>query len=346
MTDRDPIAVARNILSEQSVSEVEEVVEDYDIDISDGISEEDSAAAATQVAKVRKELAGKRDETQDEEGKGTHDADGKGDVVNKPVAANASTNQASVATKPSAASPKMEDYLGNLFSGDELTEEFKEKATTIFEAAVNSRVSDITEELEAQYNQHLAEELTSIRSELTEKIDDYLNYVVEEWMKENELSVERGIKGEIAENFIEGLKAVFEENYIDIPAEKYDLVEGMYDRVDELEAQLNEQMEANIELTKSISEHELADVFAEVSEGLTDTQVEKLASLSENLQCDSAEDFRDKLEILKENYSDSPQAQSSASVDEIGASYITELNENTTTMDVYASALSRQASKK
>ena len=342
MTDRDPITVARDILNEEPVSDVEEVVEDYDIDISDGISEEDSAAAAAQVAKVRKELSGKRDETQDEEGKGTHDADGKGDVVNKPVAANASTNHASVATKPSAASAKMEDYLGTLFSGDELSEEFKEKATTIFEAAVNSRVSDITEELETQYNAHLAEEVSSIRSELTEKIDDYLNYVVEEWMKENQLSVERGIKGEIAENFIEGLKNVFEENYIDIPAEKYDLVEGIYDRVDELEAKLNEQMEVNIELSKKVSEHEKADVFAEVSENMTDTQVEKLAGLAEGLSFDDIEDFRNKLNILKENYS---ETSSSSSDNEIGVSYETQLNENTSTMDVYASAISRQTSK-
>jgi len=338
MTERDPIAVAKQILGGQTASEVEveEVVEDY-------LGEEDSTAAAAQIDKVRKELSGVRDETQDEEGKGTYDADGKGDTVNKPVGADAGKNAASVATKPSSASPKMEDYLGSLFSGDELTEEFKEKVTTVFEAAVNNRTNDITEELESQYNVRLTEELTSIRSELSEKIDDYLNYVVEEWMGENRLSVERGIKGEIAENFISGLKNVFEENYIDIPAEKYDLVEGIYDRVDELETKLNEQMETNISLSKQIAEHEQSDAFAEVSEGLTDTQVEKLAGLSEGLSFDSVEQFKDKLNILKENYSETTK---SSSEDNIGVSYETELNENTSTMDVYASAISRQQASK
>ena len=352
MTEQDPISVARAILAEETHDETVEVVEDT----MDTIEEEDRDSAMAQVAKVAKTIGGARDETKDAESeKGTHDVNKKGSMTNKPTGDMASKNAASVSTKPSSASPedkasgftskaapKMEDYLGNLFSGDDLSEEFKEKAATIFEAAVNDRVASIEAYLEEQHEQKLTEEVNSIRTELTDKIDDYLNYVVEEWMKENSLAVERGIKGEIAENFISGLRDLFEENYIDIPAEKYDLVEGMSDRIDELEDQLNQQIETNIELGKNVTAHQCNEAFAVVAEDLADTQAEKLQSLAEGLEFETLEQFRDKLEILKENYFGEKASQEDGLE---GTSYETnegeEIEVSNPTMAAYAQTLSR-----
>ena len=239
--------------------------------------------------------------------------------------------------------PCCDKHLGNLFSGDDLSEEFKEKAATIFEAAVSDRVSTIQASLQEEHDSKLEEEIHSIRTELTDKIDDYLNYVVEEWMKENTLAVERGIKGEIAENFISGLKNLFEENYIDIPAEKYDLVEGMSDRIDELEEQLNKQIENNIELGKDVTTHQCNEAFADVAEDLVDTQVEKLQSLAEGLEFETLDQYRDKLEILKENYF-GDKASSEDSLE--GTSYETtsgdeDVTVTNPTMAAYAQTLSR-----
>ena len=189
-----------------------------------------------------------------------------------------------------------------LTQGEELSEEFKEKAATIFEAAVKSKLRSEVERIEQEKVQEVAEEINTVRDELTEKVDNYMNYVVEEWMKENEIAIERGLKGEIAEDFISGLKDLFAEHYIDVPDEKYDLLGTQSEKIDELEAKLNEQIEKSAEMKKS---HDLLvreSVFAEVSSDLAATEVEKFKSLAEEVDFSNEESFKEKLDQLKESY--------------------------------------------
>lgn len=218
---------------------------------------------------------------------------------------NAAGNLASI--KPKGGS--MKEHVDVMFDGEELSEEFKEKAATIFEAAVNLRVNEITEELESMYEARLNEKLEEIEAqtaediqELTNKIDQYINYVVEEWLKENEVAVETSLRSEITEEFIEGLKNLFSEHYIEIPEEKVNVVEELAGRVEELEARLNDSINENIELRNSINEMASEEIFNEVSEGLTISQVEKLKKLAEGVDFDDADNFKKKLSIVKENY--------------------------------------------
>ena len=190
--------------------------------------------------------------------------------------------------KPSAASgkiekPSMKEDLDALFTGEELTEDFKEKASVIFESAINMRVEALREEIEAESAAQLEEDKEEFRNELSAKMDDYLSYVVEEWMKENELAVERGLKGDIAESFMTGLKGLFEDHYISVPDDKYDLLEGLYEKISGLETKLDEQIQKNTELNKDAMVSRCINVFGEVSEGLTETETEKLQSLAEGL---------------------------------------------------------------
>jgi hypothetical protein len=197
-----------------------------------------------------------------------------------------------------------------LTEGEELSEEFKTKAATVFEAAVKSKLRSEVERIESAKTQEVAEEINKVRDELTEKVDAYMNYVVEEWMKENEIAIERGLKGEIAEDFISGLKALFEEHYIDVPDEKYDILENQSTKIDELEAKLNEQIEKNAEMKKANGQLVRESVFAEVSSDLADTEVEKFKSLAEDVEFTDEESFRSKLDTLKESYF--PKAKSVA----------------------------------
>jgi hypothetical protein len=197
-----------------------------------------------------------------------------------------------------------------LTEGEELSEEFKTKAATVFEAAVKSKLRSEVERIESAKTQEVAEEINKVRDELTEKVDAYMNYVVEEWMKENEIAIERGLKGEIAEDFISGLKALFEEHYIDVPDEKYDILENQSTKIDELEAKLNEQIEKNAEMKKANGQLVRESVFAEVSSDLADTEVEKFKSLAEDVEFTDEESFRGKLDTLKESYF--PKAKSVA----------------------------------
>jgi hypothetical protein len=220
--------------------------------------------------------------------------------------------KATTTIKPSNASSEMptddpsklpmKEDLDALFNGEELSEDFKEKASVIFESAINYRVNQIREELEEQFTAELEESKDEFRSELTEKLDDYLSYVVEEWMKENKLAVERGIRGDIAESFMTGLKTLFENHYITVPNDKYDLLEGLYGKVDTLENKLNEQIEKNTNLRKEALVSRCINIFTEVAEGLTETEEEKLRSLAEGLEFEDEDQFRDKLSILRENY--------------------------------------------
>ena len=197
----------------------------------------------------------------------------------------------------------LSDDVKALVSTDaDLSEEFKEKAATIFETAVKTRIQEQVKVLEAQYEDKLSKECETIKEAMTEKVDSYLNYVVEEWMKENELAVERGIRTEIAEDFITGLKSLFKEHYIDVPEEKYNVLDDLTNQTKDLESKLNEQIEKNVNLSKEVSDLHKREAIAEVSEDLTDTETEKFISMAENVEFESAEKFKEKLETIKESY--------------------------------------------
>jgi hypothetical protein len=196
----------------------------------------------------------------------------------------------------------IEEDVNALLAGEELSEEFQAKAKTIFEAALRSKVSDIKEALEEQYAVALSEEVEEIKSELSERVDSYLEYVSDEWFSENALVIENGLKSELTESFLQNLKGLFEEHYVSIPEDKYDVLESMVEKLDEMEEKLNEQIEKNISLNKRLAESVADGILDQVSEGLADTQKDKLASLSESVEFDSEEEYREKLETLKEAY--------------------------------------------
>jgi len=212
----------------------------------------------------------------------------------------------------------LSDDVKALVSSDaDLSEDFKDKAATIFETAVKTRIKEQTKILEAQYEEKLASATETVKEAMVEKVDSYLNYVVEEWMKENELAVERGIRTEIAEDFITGLKGLFKEHYIDVPEEKYNVLEDLTDQVKELEGKLNEQIEKNVNLSKDVSESNREKLIASVSADLAETEKEKFASMAENVEYDSAEKFQEKLETIKESYFPKTKIEETASGDEV-----------------------------
>ena len=196
----------------------------------------------------------------------------------------------------------LDEDLSALLSGEELSEEFQEKAKTIFEAAITSKVNESVKKIEEQYEEKLVEELVEYKSELVERVDSYLEYVASEWMEENALQVEQGLKSEMTESFLSGMKGLFEEHYVSIPEDKYDVVENMVEKLDEMESRLNEQIERNISLNKRLGESVADNILGDVCEGLAQTQKDKLISLSEGVEFESEETYREKLETLKESY--------------------------------------------
>ena len=207
----------------------------------------------------------------------------------------------------------MEEDVNALLSGEELSEDFKSKAKTIFEAAINAKVAEVKESLEKEYEEKLSEEIETAKESLAERVDSYLEYVADEWFEENTLAVENGLKTEMTESFLEGMKSLFEEHYVQIPEDKYDVLESMVEKLDDMETKLNEQIEKNIALNKGLAEATADGILESVSEGLAATQKEKLASLAESVEFESEESYRDKLETLKESYftskASSPQAK-------------------------------------
>jgi len=198
---------------------------------------------------------------------------------------------------------RMKEDVNALFGDDStISEDFKSKAVTIFEARVLDRVSQIQEEIESQYADMLEEAVETIKTDLTEKVDDYLNYVVEQWMEENQIAIESGLRSEITEDFIAGLRNLFAENYINVPEDKVDLVEELAAKVESLETKLNEEIETNIEYKKALTEAIKEQLTVEVCDGLTATQVEKIKSLAESVDFSTEEEFVEKLETLRENY--------------------------------------------
>jgi hypothetical protein len=217
-------------------------------------------------------------------------------------------------TKPSDASPDKQEMLGKgqstmkedidaLFADDEtISEEFKSKVSTIFEARVQDRINQLEEETEARYAGMLEEAVESIKQDLTEKVDDYLSYIVEQWMEENQIAIESGLRAEMTEDFIAGLRNLFAENYIDVPAEKVDLVEELAAKVEELEGKLNEEIDRGVSYAKALVESRKSELTREVCEGLTDTQVEKIKSLAESVEFSTEDEYKEKLETIRENY--------------------------------------------
>ena len=240
-----------------------------------------------------------------------------------------------------------------LIQGEELSEDFKEKAATIFEAAVfakvNEEVNSRIETLEAQYKEQLDESLNETRTEMVQKVDDYLNYVVKEWMQENELAIEKGIRSEIVEDFMVGLKNLFVEHYIDIPDEKVDLVDDLFAKVEDLEESLNKEMEKGIELTKELKEFRKLEAVANISEDLTDVQREKMVKLAESVEYENDEDYSEKLGVLKENYFPTEVKESNETTGDTEPEVLTEeeakeaevAEEMSETMKRYSQMLSR-----
>ena len=206
----------------------------------------------------------------------------------------------------------IEEDVNALLGGEDLSEEFKEKAKVVFEAALNSKALEIEEALTAQYEQALAEEVEAMKTSLVERVDAYLEYVCEEWMSENELAIEHGLKTEMTESFLSGMKGLFEEHYVTIPEDKYDVLESMVEKLDEMEEKLNEQIEKNIGLNKRLAESTADSILDKISEGLALSQKEKLASLAESVEFESEEEYREKLETLKESYFAAQKAPASA----------------------------------
>jgi hypothetical protein len=291
------------------------------------------------------------------------DASGKGAMIAKPTATSADANRASVAPKPSDASPEVQtpegvvapvpfrEHMETLFNGEDLTEEFMSKAEVVFEAAVNERVGVLEEELKQAVAESYEEELETFKGELVERIDDYLNYVVEEWMQENELAVENGVRSEVAESFIQGLKSLFETNYIDIPEERVDILEKLVNENEEVNDQLNEAINTNIELSKDLLGYQKAELFSNIADGLSDVQVDRFASLAENVDFESAEQYASKLEVLKESYfgtgeTTNEEEEVAATSVKTAASTLNENSEIKSPMDLYVNTMSRQAAQR
>ncbi len=242
----------------------------------------------------------------------------------------------------------IEEDVTALLNGEELSEEFQEKARTIFETAINSKVAAIKESLEAQYEtkfvSELSEAITETKEELTTRVDSYLEYVAEEWFNENQLAIEAALKTEMTESFISGMKDLFETHYVTIPEEKYDVLESMVEKLDDMETKLNEQIEKNVSLNSRLSESVADGIVAQVSEGLAQTQKEKLATLAESVEFESEEQYREKLETLKESYfsAKTPKAAKTESLSE-GVESGTESYSNS--MAAYLKTLSVIANK-
>ena len=233
-----------------------------------------------------------------------------------------------------------------LFEGEELSEEFQNKARTIFEAAINAKLAEVKESVQAQYEEQLVEEVAAIKSELEERVDAYLEYVADEWMTDNEIAVESGLKSEMTDSFLTGMKSLFEEHYVSVPEDKYDVIESMVDKLDEMEGKLNEQIEKNVALNRRLAESSADVVFGEVTEGLATTQKEKLATLVENVEFESEADYREKLVTLKESYFPSNAGAQKDKSENLSEETSTPTYQDiSSTMETYLQTMSRVSKK-
>ena len=246
----------------------------------------------------------------------------EGDVVSEEETAEEETTEQEVVSEEEIAKEEtteevvaedsidIEEDVEALLKGEELSEEFQEKARTIFETAIKAKVAEMKEEVQKQYENALVEEISTIKEELTDRVDAYLEYVADEWMSDNQIAIEKGLKTEMTESFLTGMKSLFEEHYVSIPEEKYDVLSTMVEKLDEMEDKLNEQIERNIALNQRLAESVADVIFSEVCEGLALSQKDKLASLAENVEFDSEDNYREKLVTLRNSYfSESTSAQ-------------------------------------
>ena len=322
----------------------------------------DPAATLAQVKDIVNAKAGKADAMA---GTKAEDAQPEGDVIEEEPTAEAtdevvaeeeSSEEEVVAEEETTEEEVIEEEetidieadVQALLEGEELSEEFQDKARTIFEGAIRSKVSEIKEDLQEAYAQALVEELDDIKKGLTERVDSYLEYVCDEWFQENALQVESGLKTEMTESFLEGMRGLFEEHYVTIPEEKYDVLNSMVDKLDEMENKLNEQIDRNVALNRRLAESNADGVFAAVSEGLADTQKEKLATLAEKVEFESEADYREKLETLKESYfpskTSAPKNTSENLSEEVSTDEV--ISEDTSPrMQAYLDVLSRAVKK-
>ena len=211
----------------------------------------------------------------------------------------------------------IEEDVNALFGGEDLSEEFKEKAKLVFETALNAKVSEVKEALEAKYSETLEERIAEEKASLSDRVDNYLEYVADEWFTENALAIEQGLKTDMTESFLSGMKSLFEEHYVTIPDDKYDVLESMVEKLDDMETKLNEQIEKNVSLNSRLGESVANGILESVSEGLASTQKEKLASLSQSVEFESEESYREKLETLRESYFSSKAKSPAAKSDTI-----------------------------
>jgi len=239
---------------------------------------------------------------------------------------------------------KMKEDIDNMFADDEtISEEFKSKATTIFETRVHDRVTQIQEQMEAEYAGQLEEAIDTIKNDLTQKVDDYLSYVVEQWMEDNEIAIESGLRSELTEEFIAGMRTLFTEHYIDVPAEKVDLVDELATKVEELESKLNEEIERGVEYKKELVESRKNEITRVVTDGLTETQVEKIKSLAESVEFSTEDEYKSKLETIRENYF--PSGVKKADEEQLHENVEDETTEDKKISDPFVAAVSQAISK-
>ena len=261
-------------------------------------------------------------------------------ATNEVVSEEETTEEEVVAEAPDFTEIDITDDVQALVEGEELSEDFKEKAKTILEAAINGKVSQIQEVLVADYDKKLLEEVEEIKGALNERVDSYLEYVADEWFAENQLAVETGLKEELTESFMTGLKGLFEEHYVSIPEEKYDVLESMVEKLDDMETKLNEQIEKNVSLNQRLAGATADSIFESVSDGLADTQKEKLASLSESVEFESETEYREKLETLKESYFPTAKAPTTAKTETLSEGMEAAPESHSASMAAYLKSMS------
>jgi len=342
-TEAEEEVVEEEIVEEEFDGELEEAKEEEEEEESEEDEDEEEEEEEEKPSKKSmKEAASDYSDT-----KITHDANKKGAKIAEPHNANAGKNMGTIKPKPSAASakiekPSMKESIETLFAGKELSEEFMNEAATLFEAQLAARTSQIEEELQGKYETLLEEHTLAVTEEMVERIDEYLNYVVEEWMQENRLAVANGLRTEITEGFIEKLRSVFAESYIEIPEEKLDLFESTVEDFESLKSELDEQVSKNMEINEECEQLRCELLFREMAEGLTDTETQKLRELAESVEFDSVEQFAEKLSVLRENIEKIGTVTETATEEESLEESYEEGSEASPLMEAYLKSMSKK----
>ena len=333
--------------------------ENYKTD-DDSAKLKDPSATLSQVKDVVNKGAGKADampagmkEEEEVEVEADQEIVAEEETTEEEVVSEEETTEEEVVAEESEESEEVEvvaeydvqEDIDALIAGEELSEEFQEKARTIFETAINTKVAEIKEQITAKYEEQLVEQVAEIKVELTERVDSYLEYVAQEWIEENQLAVEHGLKTEMTESFLTGMESLFEEHYVTIPEDRYDVLESMVDKLDEMESKLNEQIDRNVALNKRLAESVADVIFADVTEGLALSQKDKLASLAENVEFDGEESYREKLVTLRESYFPTNSGTQRNDSETISESSEVPAPEVTGLMETYIQTLNRVSKK-